>query len=155
MTTAVDTNILIDVLSPGAHHGDASAEAVYQAAEEGLVIVGEAVYSELAARFTSQADLDSLLDESGIAFEPSSAEALFKAGQAWRRYLDARPATFLCSACGAPSAAHCQNCGALITRRQHALPDFMIGAHALIHAGRLLTRDRGYYRTYFPDLVLV
>ena len=155
MTTAVDTNILLDILIPDAPHGDESESALFIAAGFGAVVVSDVAYAELAAQFSVPDELDGVLSAMGVKRQPPSARALHTAGQAWARYLEARGQAFRCPGCGAAVRVHCAKCGAAVTRRQHVMADFLIGAHALVHAGRLLTRDRGYYGRYFPGLVLV
>ncbi len=154
MITAVDTNVLLDILIPGAPHGDESERALAEAVRAGAVVISEPAYAELAAHFADRADLDGFLTDTGIRLEPSGAEALHRAGRAWSEYLRRRPAALACPQCGAAQDIHCDRCGASIQPRQHVVADFLIGAHALVHADQLLTRDRGYYATYFPKLRL-
>lgn len=154
MITAVDTNILLDVLVPGEIHGDESERNLGEAVGAGPVMISEPVFAELAAHFADRLELDRFLEDTGLRVESSAREALYQAGQAWSAYLRRRPTNLACPQCGARQEVRCSRCGTTIQPRQHVVADFMIGAHAQVHADRLLTRDRGYYSSYFPDLTL-
>lgn len=84
----------------------------------------------------------------------TSEGALALAGQRWMEYTRRRRQRIACPACGTGQTVACTKCGSIIALRQHIVADFLIGAHAVVHADRLLTRDRGYYATYFPELTL-
>ncbi len=156
MWSAVDTNVLLDVLVPGAPHGQASKALLDRAISEGALVLCEAVYAELAAWFSSGPELDAFLAATRIAFVASTPAALKRAGDAWRKYASARPRGRLaCPECGSVRPVACASCGRAIAVRQHVLADFLIGGHAAALTDRLLTRDRGYYRTYFPGLAIL
>ena len=153
MITAVDTNILLDYLNPAEVHNEQSTQRLLEAGQEDGFVISQTVYAELAPAFESFEDLNQFLETAGIDVSPSSERAQFTAGTAFLGYIRCRPA-LQCTECGATKTASCERCGTQIRIRQHIVSDFLIGAHALMHADRLLTRDRSYYRTYFPDLTL-
>jgi hypothetical protein len=152
--TAVDTNILLDILIPRAPEHDDARQAIIDSEEQGAVVIGEAVYAELAAEFGDEREVSAFLARIRVDFAPSDPSALFQAGLAWRDYTSRRPANLVCPACGNDQTVTCVRCGANLRPRQHVVADFLIGGHAMVAAGRLLTRDRGFYGTYFPDLKL-
>jgi len=133
LITAVDTNVLLDLLIPGAPHAADAETALNNAAAAGAVVISPLVYAELGAFFESEADLRRFQDQTGMVVDSLGLSSLHAAGQAWKIYNRRRGRG----------------------RRQHIISDFIIGAHALNQADCLLTRDRGIYPTYFPGLRLV
>ena len=131
MITAIDTNVLLDILVPNENFVDLSSQKVEEAAGQGSLVMCDIVYAELCVHFPSQSGCDRFVEDLEIRVEPLSRDASFLASRTWRTYR--------------------QQGG----RRNRILTDFLIGAHAQVQASRLLTRDRGFYKELFPSLVVV
>jgi len=154
MIIAVDTNILIDILNRDERYFESSRELLNRALTQGALVISEVVYAELASLFKRREKLDEFLSDFGITLKPSNEKVLWEAGKAWKVYTKRRDKQIQCSHCGTKFILRCKNCSNPITFREHIISDFLIGAHARILADSLLTRDRGYYRTYFKGLSL-
>jgi predicted nucleic acid-binding protein len=131
MITFVDTNVLLDVFLPDPEWGETSVLALERAFHEGSMVINEIIYAELAPQFGKKDLLDTQLARLGIRTLPLDQEAAFRAGLAWKEHGDAGG------------------------RKNRILADFLIGAHALMRAERLLTRDRGFYKKYFGSLKVI
>ncbi len=131
MITAVDTSVVLDVFLSDERFHAASEKALKDADLEGTLVVCEVVYAELAALIGDKTKLDQALARIGIRVDPLGERAAFVAGCAFRRYRDA----------GGP--------------RVRILADFLIGAHALSCAARLLSRDGGFHRKHFGKLKVI
>jgi hypothetical protein len=130
MLTALDTNVLLDILIPNHDFADAAESAIEAAALDGLLVVCDMVYAEVCSQFATQEECDLFFSDSVIRVEPLDREALFLASRIWRSY---------------------RKQGG---KRTRVLPDFIVGAHASVHANRLISRDRGFYRSMFPNLIV-
>ena len=133
---AVDTSVLVDFIGDGPA-ASAAEEALRAALMDGPVVACEVVVSEVVAGLGHGDVVMEVLDEVGIGFSPLELRAAVRAGEMQRRYKDR-----LRSGAGSAFA-------------QRTVPDFLIGAHALLQCHGLITRDAGFYRDYFKGLKLI
>lgn len=131
MITAVDSSVLIDVFGDDPEHGQVSAEMLRSCLREGSLTACDVVWAEVRGVFGDDAAFESAMKTLAVRFSPLNEKTASRAGIAWKAY---------------------RKSGGTRTR---IMSDFLIGAHAVEQADRLLTRDTGYYRTHFKRLKLV
>jgi predicted nucleic acid-binding protein len=132
MTTAVDSSVILDVLCGESAAAERSLAAVRKASQEGRLIISECVIAETRPVFSDRSSYEDFLRDWGLEFVPSSIQSSLLAGEMLARNLERKR-----------------------SRTGRILADFLIGAHAQVHADRLLARDRGYLRDYFKDLTVL
>ena len=119
MLTALDSSVILDVLTGDPVHGLRSEAAVRRAAEEGGLVIGEYALAELMAAWAEEPARHArdFLDEWQIEYIPASRDCVLRAGELFRRCLDR----------DGPSASN-------------LIPDLLVASHAHFHADRLLIR---------------
>jgi predicted nucleic acid-binding protein len=131
MTVLVDSNVILDVLTEDPGWSGWSSNALASAADRTRLVINPIIFAEVSVRFSRIEDLNAALPSDRFVREPIPYQAAFLAGKIFLQY---------------------RRRGG---ERGSPLPDFFIGAHAAVAGYRLLTRDAGRYRGYFPQLPLI
>ena len=128
MTTALDANVVLDMLTGTPAEIAAADSALLAAKTAGSILISAVAYAEVAARFKSKAEADDFFSLLECEVQPLDHHAAFLAGHFFRQY---------------------QKRGGT---RARILPDFLIAAHAQLNADRILTRDARFFGPNFPRL---
>ena len=133
---AVDSSVVVDLLGDD-ERAEAAEDALRRALALGPVVVCDIVVSEVGAGLGYGSNFVDTLEEAGIRYSPTELRSAIRAGEMQRRYKQR-----LLNEGRNPSA-------------RRSVPDFLIGAHALLQCNGLITRDEGFFRDYFKGLRVV
>lgn len=127
----IDSNVLLDILDEDSEWYEWSAEAIIHATNRSPVAINQVIYAEASIRFATPDEFEEVYPPHIFRRESLPFVAGFlaaKAHVAYRRKGGFRSAT---------------------------LPDFFIGAHAVVANYKVMTRDPRRFRRYFPTVELI
>jgi predicted nucleic acid-binding protein len=127
----IDSCVVTDLSDPASAWFEWSASTLEQLDQNNTFVINPIVYAECSIGFELIEEVEALFEHLGFAIQPIPREALFLAGKAFLQYRKRQG------------------------NKSNVLPDFFIGAHAAVAGYRLMTRDRGRFRTYFPSVELI
>jgi len=133
---AIDTSVLIDLIGDDPR-AEAAEDALRSALVQGPVVACDIVVGEVVAGLGHGSVVIDILEEAGIGFSPLELRSAVRAGEMQRRYKSRL------------------RDGSQPRSLPRSVPDFLIGAHALMQCKGLITRDAGFFRDYFKGLKVI
>jgi len=127
----IDSSIVLDIASKDPDWFEWSSTKLEEAAHDHELCINPIIYAEASTKYLSPLDFDTAFPPEELLRKPLPYSAAFLAGKA--------------------HAAYRRRGG----RRSATLPDFFIGAHALVAGYKIMTRDPRRFRRYFPSVELV
>jgi predicted nucleic acid-binding protein len=138
MTISIDSNVIAALWDVDHAMNAAAVEMLGRLTLRERLMVSGPVYAELmAGPLRDEASLDLFFKDTGIEIDWAMDEEIWReAGRAYLAYVQRRKTSRGGDA-------------------RRILPDFLIGAHALVRGYSILTLDGGDYRTAFPSLAII
>ena len=131
MITAIDANVVLDILTGSPKEIQNAQSAMLAAKKAGATIISVVAYAEVAAQFPSKVRANEFFLLLSCKVEQLEEDVAFLGGQFFDEYK--------------------QRGG----KRTRILADFLIAAHAQLNADRILTRDARFFGPNFPHLKAV
>ena len=127
----VDSCVLLDLFTDNPEWADWSEKILGQYSQTNTLYINSIIYTEVSIGFNRVEEVDDAIEQAGIKVLEIPREALFLAGKVFLNYRKSKGA------------------------KHSTLPDFYIGAHAMVSTFKLITRDISKFKTYFPNLNLI
>ena len=151
----IDTNPIVYIYNGVSGFGKQYAVLLDKLSRKYKLVIPKIVYGELSLMFDSRMEINAFLTDAEIEIKDIPGRCYIEAARRWQKYNQRR--ILMCHDCGNKiGKMFCKKCGAIIRIRQHILSDFLIGAFANGMKKKIIvTSDKGYYKTYFPELKII
>ena len=127
---AIDSSVLIDLLGEDRMAG-AAETTLREALTRGRVTVCDVVVAEVCSSFGKGSEVMKVIEDMGVHYSAVTRESAVRAGEMQKQYRERGG------------------------RRVRSVPDFIVGAHAMLQCKGLITRDDGFFHDYFKGLTII